>query len=269
MSKTTQYVAKVPDAHGSILYTDDEHEVWHTLYTRQLPHVQNRACKEYLDGVDILGLSADHIPQCNEVSAILEQRTGWGVEPVAALISFDEFYTLLSNRRFPAASFIRCKEELDYLEEPDIFHEIFGHCPLLTDQAFADFTEAFGKIGLATPKKDRALLARLYWFTVEFGLIQTADGIRIYGGGIMSSFGETQYALESEVPQRNAFSPMDALRTSYRYDIMQTLYYVINSFDDFYELVQQDIPTLLAKARKLGDFKPTFPPKEDKGVWTC
>lgn len=248
----TIYVAKQPDANGYIHYTAEENAVWRTLYLRQIELIKNRACAEYLAGVEALGLSADHIPQCNEVSAILTKYTGWRVKPVEALISFAEFFELLANRQFPAASFIRRPEELDYLKEPDIFHELFGHCPLLTNQAFADFTHAVGILGLKLGKTERAQLARLYWFTVEFGLINTSEGLRIYGGGILSSKTETVYALESPVPKRKAFDLLEILRTPYRYDELQKSYFIINSFDALFHLMSEDLVAYFAKGREMG-----------------
>ncbi|MEE4331601.1 MAG: phenylalanine 4-monooxygenase, partial [Wenzhouxiangella sp.] len=184
-------------------------------------------------------------------------------EPVPALINFDRFFKLLAERKFPAASFIRTREEMDYLQEPDIFHEIFGHTTMLTHQAFADFTEAYGKAGLKASKRERVLLARLYWFTVEFGLLQTADGVRIYGGGIASSPGETVFALESDEPLRRPFDPIEALRTPYRIDIYQSVYYVLDRMDDLFELAGSDLLGLIEQARALGEFAPTFPPKQE------
>jgi phenylalanine-4-hydroxylase len=252
MNQTTPYIAKQPDAHGYIHYTAEEHAVWRTLYLRQVELIKARACKEYFHGVKTLGLSDQHIPQCNEVSTILQQHTGWSVKPVAALISFVEFFELLANRQFPAASFIRRPEELDYLKEPDIFHELFGHCPLLTNQAFADFTHAVGELGVSLDKAQRAQLARLYWFTVEFGLINTAQGLRIYGGGILSSKTETVYALESPTPMRKAFAILEVLRTPYRYDELQKTYFVINDFAELFDLMQEDLLAHFTKAQELG-----------------
>lgn len=163
---------------------------------------------------------------------------------------------------FQVATFIRSREEFDYLQEPDIFHEVFGHCPLLTNPAFAHFTHTYGKLGLAASKEDRVFLARLYWFTVEFGLVNTADGLRIYGGGILSSPGETVYALESDKPVRQPLDPVDALRTPYRIDIMQPLYYILNQFDDLYTLAEADIMGMVKQAREQGLFTPRFAPKE-------
>ncbi|MGA2655372.1 MAG: phenylalanine 4-monooxygenase [Gammaproteobacteria bacterium] len=263
MQVKTKYVAKKPDAQGYIAYTDAENEVWKTLYNRQYPLVEQRAHEAYLKGLKVLGLNNARIPQCVEVSSILRDTTGWSVAPVEALISFESFFQLLSEKKFPAASFIRIPEELDYLQEPDIFHELFGHCPMLTDQTFADFTYEYGKLGLNASAKQRVYLARLYWFTVEFGLIQSAQGPKIYGGGILSSYGETLYALDSPIPERRPFDILTMLRTPYRYDMMQTIYYVINSLDDLYQIMQLDLFALIKEASKLGMLPSTFPPKED------
>lgn len=267
MGKSTNYEAKVPDENGIIPYSDAEHGVWADLYKRQMEIIQGRVCQEFLDGLDILQLPADHIPQPADVSKVLLERTGWEVAPVPALINFDRFFRLLSERRFPAASFIRTREEMDYLQEPDIFHEIFGHTTMLTHQAFADFTEAYGKAGVQADKKDRPMLARLYWFTVEFGLLDTpAAGTRIYGGGIASSPGETVYALEDERPLRRPFHPVDALRTPYRIDIYQSVYYILDRMDDLFELAREDLLGLIRQARALGEFTPTFPPKDKEAA---
>ncbi len=262
MQAKTKYTAKKPDAHGFIDYTDSENEVWKALYNRQYPLVAQRAHPAYLKGLEILGLNNQRIPQCVEVSTILKETTGWAVAPVEALISFDSFFQLLADKKFPAASFIRIPEELDYLQEPDIFHELFGHCPMLTDPVFADFTCEYGKLGLNATPKQRVYLARLYWFTVEFGLINSDEGPRIYGGGILSSYGETLYALDSSIPERKPFDIMTMLRTPYRYDIMQTIYFVLNSLDDLYQVMQLDLFSLIKEASHLGMLPPSFPPQE-------
>ncbi|RDI43809.1 phenylalanine 4-monooxygenase [Aquicella lusitana] len=256
--KTSTYVARPVDANGNAAYTDEENQIWHELITRQIPIVQGRACDEYMRGVELLNLPHDRIPQCHEVSSVLRDITGWALEPVPALIPFDRFFNLLANRKFPAATFIRTREELNYLQEPDIFHEVFGHCPLLTNQAYADFTHTYGKLGLKASPQDRVMLAKLYWFTIEFGLIQTAAGMRIYGGGILSSMGETPYALESSVPQRKAFDVLEVLRTPYRIDIMQPIYYVIDSFDVLFHLIDMDLIDLIHQARQLGMYEPVY-----------
>jgi len=248
----SNYIAKQPDVHGWVDYTDAENAVWKTLYERQTKLIEQRACPEYLKGINTLGLNADRIPQCDEVSGILHALTGWRVEPVAALISFKEFFSLLNQKKFPAATFIRTADEIDYLKEPDIFHELFGHCPMLTNQAFADFTHEVGKLGVSIDSKDHAMLARLYWFTVEFGLIHAADGLRVYGGGILSSKTETVYALESDIPTRNPFDLLTVLRTKYRYDMLQKNYFVIESFDALFNLIKADLVDTFDTARQLG-----------------
>ena len=266
MAKSSKYEAKVPNEDGIIPYTDEEHSVWRDLYARQIEIVQGRVCDEFLDGIRALDLPTDRIPQPGEVSEVLMEKTGWQVAPVPALINFDRFFRLLSEKRFPAATFIRSREEMDYLQEPDIFHEIFGHTPLLTHQAFADFTAHYGETGVRASKQERVLLARLYWFTVEFGLLQTPGGVRVYGGGIASSPGETVYAVESPEPIRRPFDPVDALRTPYRIDIYQSVYYVLDRMDDLFELAEQDLLALIRKARALGEFEPTYPPKEKEAA---
>lgn len=262
MGKGTKYAAKVPDERGLIAYTADEDRIWAALYERQMNVLPGRACNEYLDALKRLDLPPDRVPQAKDVSAVLRKYTGWEVAPVPALINFDDFFRLLSEKKFPAASFIRTWEEFDYLQEPDIFHEIFGHTPLLIDERFAEFTHAYGKYGLKASKEDRVMLARLYWFTVEFGLMNTPDGLRAYGSGIMSSPGELIYSLTSDKPERKPFDPVDALRTPYRIDIYQTVYFVIDSLQDLFDVAQKDLFALIAEARRLGMHAPTFPPKE-------
>ncbi len=252
MSSTTAYVAKQADANGFIPYTEEEHHVWRLLYKRQVELIKGRACDAYFHGVEALGLSEQRIPQCQEVSAVLTACTGWSVKPVAALISFAEFFELLAKRQFPAASFIRSLDELDYLQEPDIFHELFGHCPLLSNHDFANFTHEVGKLGVTLDQTQRAQLARLYWFTVEFGLIKTPQGLRIYGGGILSSKTETVYALESTIAKRHMFDILQVLRTPYRYDELQKTYFVINDFSQLFNLMQQNLLEHFAKAQELG-----------------
>ncbi len=266
MGTSSAYEAKVPDENGVIPYSEEEHSVWTALYERQLPLIQQRVCQPFLDGLEILDLPRDRIPQPTEVSRVLQARTGWEVAPVPALINFDRFFALLAERRFPAASFIRSRKDMNYLQEPDIFHEIFGHATMLTHQAFADFTEAYGKAGVRANRQERVFLARLYWFTVEFGLLQTAEGVRICGGGIASSPGETRYALESPEPLRRPFDPIDVLRTPYRIDIYQPVYYILDRMEDLFELAREDLLGLIRKARALGEFTPTYPPKKQEAA---
>lgn len=255
---SSTYKAKPVDGQGYAIYDAEEHQVWHDLMTRQIPIVKGRACDDYMRGIELLNLSPGAVPQCPDVSKVLRSITGWTLEPVPALISFDRFFQLLANRKFPAATFIRRRDELDYLEEPDIFHEVFGHCPLLTNQAYADFTETYGKLSLKASSEDRVMLARLYWFTIEFGLIQTNAGLKIYGGGILSSKSETIYAYESDIPLRKPFDVLDVLRTPYRIDIVQPVYFYIQSFDDLFKLIDMDLIGMIQEARRLGMHKPLY-----------
>jgi phenylalanine-4-hydroxylase len=262
VAKSTRYISHTPDERGYIRYSDEENATWATLIERQLPRLAGNVCQEYIDALALMDFPRDRIPQLPEVSEVLMEHTGWSVAPVPALIDFTSFFKLLANRQFPAATFIRSSHDLDYLEEPDIFHEIFGHTPLLTDYRFAAFTEAYGKAGLAADKRDHAMLARLFWVTVEFGLIQTPAGLKSYGAGIVSSPGELDYALHSPAPERRPFDALNALRTPYRIDIYQTVYYVLESFDTLFELANTDLAPLITEARRLGMFEPTYPLKE-------
>ncbi|MDB5986966.1 MAG: phhA [Nevskia sp.] len=261
MAKSTKYVAREADASGLVHYGDDEHRIWHELYTRQQQAIRGKACDEFMHGLELLQLPRDRVPQLAEVSKVLQRETGWEVAYVPALIPFSEFFALLAARRFPAATFVRTRDELDYLKEPDIFHEIFGHTPLLTNPYFADFTQTYGQLGLAASKEDRVYLARMYWFTVEFGLMQKpGDTPRIYGGGILSSIGETAHALGA-TPQRKRFDVVSAMRTPYRIDIMQPLYYALEDLRELYEITQRDVMADVAEAKRLGLFAPLFTPK--------
>lgn len=258
--KGTSYVARQPDEQGFIHYTESEHAVWRTLIERQLEVIEGRACQEYLDGIERLQLPRERIPQLGDINHVLEATTGWKVTRVPALIPFQTFFELLASRQFPVATFIRRPEELDYLQEPDIFHELFGHCPLLTNPWFAAFTHTYGRLGLTASKEERVYLARLYWLTVEFGLVDTPAGRRIYGGGILSSPKETVYCL-SEVPEHLPFDPVEAMRTPYRIDILQPVYFVLPELRRLYELAREDLMALAHQAMRLGLHAPRFPPK--------
>lgn len=247
-----RYTAYLPDENGHIRYSHAEDKVWNLLYDRQIGIVQDYAAEAYLNGLDKLELSANKIPQPKAVSDKLREITGWEVEPVAALIDFNYFFELLANKKFPAASFIRRMEDLDYLKEPDIFHEIFGHCPMLTEPNFAAFVQEVGKFGSTLDPSYQTMLGRLFWFTVEFGLIKERNTLRIYGAGILSSKAESAYALESDIPVRLDFNLIEALRTPYRYDEMQKTYFVINSYEELYNMVNGNLVTAFKTAKELG-----------------
>jgi phenylalanine-4-hydroxylase len=264
MSKTSKYVSNPSDDNGIVHWSDEENQIWHDLIVRQLDIIEGRACKEYVEGLERLDLPRDRVPQLHEINTVLSETTGWEVVQVPALINFDEFFRLLSTKKFPVATFIRTRAEFDYLQEPDVFHEIFGHCPLLTNPAFAKFTHVYGKLGYAASKEDRVFLARLYWFTVEFGLLKQDDELRIYGGGILSSPGETIYAMENNEVERFPMVPLDAIRTPYRIDIMQPVYFVLDRFEQLYDIAEMDIMRLVEEAKTLGLYEPRFPPKPKK-----
>jgi phenylalanine-4-hydroxylase len=261
MAKSSKYISKQPDEKGIISWSEEENKIWSDLVKRQLKCIEGKACDEYLVGLKKINLPHDRIPQLHEINDVLARETGWQVKAVPALIDFDEFFRLLANKQFPVATFIRNRDEFDYLQEPDIFHEVFGHCAMLTNPAFAEFTHKYGQLGYAAEKKDRGYLARLYWFTVEFGLMQTDKGLKVYGGGVISSPGETQYVY-SEKPEIKPIDVLDVLRTPYRIDIMQPVYYTINSINDLFDISQMDILALVTKAKELGLFEPKFPPKQ-------
>ncbi len=270
------YLSHQPDSQGHIHYSDDENAMWQALLTRQAKQIPNRACSAYLEGLEKLNLPSTHIPQLHDIDEILQATTGWQTAAVPALISFGKFFKLLANKRFPVATFIRRFEDMDYIEEPDIFHEIVGHCPLLTHPAFAAFNETYGKLGLDASKEERWFLARLYWFTIEFGLVGShPDNRRIYGGGILSSPSETVYALNGSdtlhqsnhqqqpqnQPEHRAFDLLAVLRTPYRIDHIQPIYYVIDDLDALFDIVDSDIMGKVKQAMALGLFEPTYAPK--------
>lgn len=262
MTKQSKYQSKKADENGVIQWTDEENSVWKTLIHRQLNCIKNRACNEYMEGLNKLNLPHERIPQLHEINAVLSSETGWQCEAVPALISFDKFFEMLSERRFPVATFIRKREEMEYLQEPDIFHEIFGHCAMLTHPAFAAFTHSYGKLGLKASKEDRVYLARLYWFTVEFGLIKNSSGVSIYGGGILSSPGETQYVY-SDQPVFAPLKPLDVLRTPYRINIMQPKYFYIDNISELFDIANLDIMSLIDHAKSLGLHSPMYELEHD------
>ncbi len=263
MAFISKYKAHQPDVDGWIDYSFEENRVWQLLFTRQAKELPGRACDQYLDGLAKLKLTADHIPQLPDVSRVLSQLTNWQVVPVPALISARGFFELLASRRFPAATFIRCEAELDYVKEPDIFHELFGHCPMLTSPIYADFMQRYAQLVLSCDEADWPLLQRLFWFTVEFGLITTTQGLRIYGGGILSSVSESVYSVESDIPIRALLNPLVSFRTPYRIDMLQSVYFVIQDFKELYDLVSLNIKNLIGQARSLGEFPPCFPADEN------
>ena len=269
MEFKTQYVAHMPDENGYVHFTPEEDEVWHKLIARQDKIIQNRACQNFVDGLKQLDFSTERVPQLKEVSAVLTKATGWSVEAVNALIPSDHFFNLLANKRFPAACFVRRLDEIDYLQEPDMFHEYYGHCPLILDPNYTKFMQMYGEIALKANDEQRELLARLYWFTIEFGLINTPEGLRIYGGGILSSKEETIYCLESDIPVRKHFDLIEVLRTPYRIDILQPVYFIIDNFQQLFDIIHEDLFAAIDEAMRLGEFTPLYKLKDDKSPFSC
>ena len=217
--------------------------------------------KVYLDGLKRLDLPQTPVPQCGEVSAALRLLTGWEVVPVPAVIGFGRFFGMLAARQFPAASFIRSREDFDYIKKPDIFHEIFGHTPLLSDPRFAAFSHEIGKAGMRAEARDHVWLIRLYWFTIEFGLCYDDSTLKALGSGLASSPTELPYSVTSADPTRRKFDVIDILRTPYRIDIQQPVYFVLDQLDDLLKAADRDLLADVATARALGLFAPAYPPK--------
>ena len=216
-------------------YTVDDQEIWRTLFARQIPLVKTYATPEVLQGIEVLGARADRIPDFELVNQSLQKLTGWRIVAVPGLIPEQHFYAHLASKHFPVSVWMRKRSELDYLQEPDLFHDFFGHVPLLTNPTFARFMQAYGEAGpKAISHHAIKMLARLYWYTVEFGLIQTPAGLRTYGAGILSSKGETVFSVESPVPNRIGFDLVRVMRTNYLIDDFQKTYFVLDSFDQLF-----------------------------------
>jgi phenylalanine-4-hydroxylase len=245
------YIAKFPNKDGIIEYTNADHKTWKFLINRQIKLVQSYASEAYLNGLKILNLPYDRIPQCHEISEGLMRTTGWSVEPVSAMVPEREFFHLLASKKFPAATFIRDWEERDYIEVPDIFHEYFGHCPLLTNPDYAGFAQYYGKLALEVSIEDICYLGRLYRFTLECGLIQSPGGLKVYGGALLSSKDEVVYCLESEVPVRKPFDLMEILCTPYRVDIMQPIYFFLQNSSELFQLTKTNLLSEIQMAKKL------------------
>lgn len=261
MGKFSKYESKPFQSVGSVHYTEEEENTWRFLVQRQNRAIQGRACKEFLSGVKKLEFD-QRIPQHYETTEILNSCTGWGVEPVPAIIPAEQFFTLLSQKKFPSANFIRVPEEIDYLQEPDIFHEIYGHCPLLTNQNYADYMQEYGRLALTVKGKERMRLFRLFWFTIEFGLLKENNELRIYGGGILSSYKETMYALENTSEKIPLTDPLVALRTPYRIDILQPVYFVVDSLEALFSMVKNDLIGKARAALTMEDYPAKFSPKD-------
>jgi phenylalanine-4-hydroxylase len=238
-------------------YTAEEHDTWATLYRRMHDLLPGRACDEFLAGLEALEVTSGGIPRFERLNEILGARTGWQIVAVPGLVPDEIFFEHLANRRFPSTCFMRRADQLDYIEEPDVFHDVFGHVPLLVNPIFADYMQAYGAGGVkAMGQHALHNLARLYWYTVEFGLLRTDRGLRIYGAGILSSPKESVYALESAVPNRIGYDLVRIMRTNYRIDDVQESYFVINSFADLFRSTDPDFTPYYTTLAIMRDLKP-------------
>ena len=237
-------------------YSDEEHDRWYRLYQRQRQVLPGRACDEYIDAIRKLDLSSAGIPDMEKLSRKLQKLTGWTVVPVTDLVPDDIFFDHLANRRFPAGAFIRPEEEFDYLEEPDVFHDIFGHVPLLAVPVFAEFMQAYGQGGMRALELGQLHnLARLYWYTVEFGLVKSPEGLRIFGAGILSSPHESVFSLEDSSPNRVGFDLERIMRTRHIIDDFQQTYFVIDSLEQLLESCYQDFGDVYKRVKGEPDFE--------------
>ena len=236
-------------------YTAEEHALYARLFERQIRQLPGQACDEFVSALQRLGMER-RIPRFDEISRDLRDVTGWEIVAVPGLIPEHAFFSLLANRRFPVTVWLRRPDEFEYIVEPDVFHDLFGHVPLLFNPVFADYMQAFGRGGLKAEGLDALeFLARLYWYTVEFGLIATPVGLRVYGAGILSSAGETHYSLTSPKPRRIAFDLKRLLRTPYKIDDYQDAYFVIESFDQLFAATAPDFTPIYREVAQL----PTLP----------
>ena len=236
-------------------YTAEQHDTWKRLYERQMEVLEPRVCPEYLQAIETLGFSAKAIPRFDEVNERLRAETGWEVVATEGLIKSRAFFDMLTDRKFPSGNFIRRPDQLDYLEEPDIFHDLFGHIPLLTDPDYANYMHEYGKGGTRALKyKTTKNLARLNWWTIEFGLIRKPEGLKIYGAGLVSSFGEAQYCLDDPSAHHVQFNLERCMRTKVYINDFQPVYFVIDSFQSLFEqAVNTDFSPMYERFKGLGD----------------
>ena len=238
-------------------YSKAEHAVWKTLFERQTKLLPGRACDAFVSGMRKLPIGPDAIPDFRRLSEVLGKHTGWQVVAVPGLVPDEIFFEHLANRRFPAGQFIRKPDQLDYIEEPDVFHDVFGHVPMLMHPVIADFIQAYGVGGLRAQKLGvLPHLARVYWYTIEFGLVEQPDGVRIYGSGIASSYAESVYALDDPRPKRIRFELERVMRTRYRIDDFQDTYFVLGSLDELLELAKIDFAPLYERVKQRPDIAP-------------
>lgn len=246
-------------------YSAQEHATWKTLFERQTALLPQLACREFVEGMRALPLSADSIPEFAALNEVLKPRTGWQIVAVPGLVPDEVFFDHLANRRFPSGNFIRGADQLDYLQEPDVFHDVFGHVPMLMHPVMADFIQLYGEAGLRAQRLGKLTeLARVYWYTVEFGLVKekvqgehgAEDALRIYGAGIASSFTESGFSVQSPSPHRIGFDLERVMRTRYRIDDFQECYFVLDSLDDLLALARIDFAPVYERLNHGPSYQP-------------
>lgn len=237
-------------------YTEEEHTRWRMLYARQVKLLKRYAAKEFVDGISALA-AGEGIPNLEHASERLMAATGWRLVAVPGLIPESDFFAHLARRQFPVTNWIRRADEIDYLVEPDIFHDFFGHVPLLLNPVFADYMQLYGEKGAEANRLGTSkILVRLYWYMVEFGLIRTADGLKAYGAGMLSSAAETRFSIEDKSPHRLRFDLKRVMRTSYRIDDFQETYFVLDSFEELFDATRRDFAPLYELLRRQPDIAP-------------
>ncbi len=251
-------------SHDFVNYSKNDHATWSHLYTMQENNLKDLAHPKVLGCLEKIALPKENIPQLKEISDRLCEETGWQISRVEDLIDSYEFFELLSNRIFPSTVYIRNSKELSLSRDPDIFHELFGHCPILLDKSHADLFQKFGILGLKLDEIERKFLQRLFWFTFETGLIMTNNGLKIYGGSLLSSIQESRYSITDTNVPRKSFDLISVFRTPYRADLLQGIYYIIQNFSQLYTILDDSdlIRKKIEIAYNLGEFLPSFPVEE-------
>lgn len=247
-------------------FSNSEDMVWKKLYSKQILNLQNKAFPTFLENIKSFKLPINKVPLLSDVSDILRAATGWQVAPVSGLLDYDTYFTLLSKKKFPSTTFIRAQHEENLSKDPDIFHEIFGHCTMLLSHEYADFMAEYAKFALTVANKNRPLFARLIWFTTETGLIQIDNQLKIYGSSILSSYDESTYCLQKSGPIHKPFNIESIFREPFRADLLQRVYYVINDINQVYSLINNTslLYKILYNARQLGEFAALFPIEQNK-----
>lgn len=237
------------------LYTKTEHKTWELLLSRRMQNVNNEACEMYLEGLQNLKLPLTYIPAYEELNLSIQRYTDWRLVPTTELITSVEYFRMLANRQFPAITSIRPRKELDFYTspKPDVVHEYFGHGPYLTNKSFTQFMQKLAELATRYSAKQQILLGRLFWFTIEFGLIQTTQGLRVYGAGILPSKTETYHALYDPDVERRPFNLLDILRAPFTAVKKQRIYYIIPDFDLLYAVLEEDLSGILAQAQEMGN----------------